>query len=123
MAKIRSARIKTFSYLKLDKLVDDVEQAWYDTPVIAQQNTGQIPRYAKTRLIRKWSDESKIPVSELNSLSEDLIKSLTWLVRLRSREQIYSGLGKFYYKLKFRKLSSEYLNFIYLSHVMNAKMR
>ena len=114
----------TFKVLHLNSLIDDVEKVWWDTPVNQLCSNGnEIPEPGKTQLVQKWSDESKISVQELNEISENLIYCLTWLAKLRRPGQIYSGVEKIYYKLKFRRMAVRMLSLMYRKNILDTLLK
>ena len=99
--------------LKLESLVDDIHIAWWNTSIEDLSKTGnELKDSTKDELVQKWSDESRIPVDQIKEVSDNLINCCLWLAKFKNRGQIYSGIPKIYYKLKFRKLATEYLNII-----------
>ena len=108
--------------LHLNKLIDDVHKLWWDTPIKQlSQNGNQIPQSGRTQLVQKWSDESRISVKQINEISDSLITCLTWLAKFRHRGQIYSGVQKMYYKLKYRRMAVQLLNLLYRKTILESR--
>lgn len=110
--------------LHLTNLIDDVHKVWWDTPVSQlSRNGNKIPQSDKLKLVQKWSDESNISVEEINEISEQLITCLTWLAKFRNRGQIYSGVQKIYYKLKYRRMAVQLLDLLYRNNRLNIALK